>query len=91
MRTALVKSKTTYVEVQDDTAEQIKKETLILESYLDFRGALKQSEVLALDVLKVAEVELDTARKAVSDAVDEVAAFAGDDAAQRATLELKRR
>ena len=84
------KIKDTYIEVQEDTADQIKKEHLILESYLDFRGALKQSEVLALDVLKVAEVELDTARKKVTEAVDAVAAYTGTDPAERATLELKR-
>ena len=84
------KIKDTYLEVQEDTAEQIRKEHLILEAYLDFRGALKQSEVLALDVLKVAESELDTARKAVTDAVAEVTAFEGNDAAARATLELRR-
>ncbi len=84
------KIKDTYIEVQEDTADQIKKEHLILEAYLDFRGALKQSEVLALDVLKVAEGELEAARQAVTNAVEEVAAYAGDDAAERATLELKR-
>lgn len=84
------KIKDTYLEVQDDTAEQIKKEHLILEAYLDFRGALKQSEVLALDVLKVAEGELESARQEVTGAVAEVANYAGEDAAERSTLELKR-
>jgi len=84
------KIKDTYIEVQEDTADQIKKEHLILESYLDFRGALKQSEVLALDVLKVAEQELESARENVTGAVDAVSAYTGEDAAERATLELKR-
>ena len=84
------KIKDTYLEVQSDTADQIQKEHLILEAYLDFRGALKQSEVLALDVLKVAEGKLETAREAVTAASKEVTDYTGDDAATRATLELKR-
>ena len=46
------KIKDTYLDVQKDTKTQIEKERLILEAYMDFRGALKNSEVLALDVLK---------------------------------------
>lgn len=84
------KIKDVYLEVQDETANQIEREGKILEAYLDFRGAMKQSEVLALDVLKVAAGKLDAARGAVSDAVAKLGAYAGDDAAERATLELTR-
>jgi hypothetical protein len=84
------KIKDLYLEVQEETANQIDRERTILESYLDFRGALKQSEVLALDVLKTGEEKLNAAREAVSTAVATVEAYTGDDAAERATLELKR-
>lgn len=84
------KIKDLYLEVQDETANQIERERTILESYLDFRGALKQSEVLALDVLKTGEEKLNAAREAVSTAVSAVEGYTGDDAAERATLELKR-
>ena len=84
------KIKDLYLEVQSETANQIERERTILEAYLDFRGALKQSEVLALDVLKTAEEKLNGARDAVSAAVAAVEAYAGEDAAERATLELKR-
>ena len=44
-----------YLDVTKDTKGQIDREHTILEAYLDYRGALKQSEVLALEVLKVAD------------------------------------
>ncbi len=56
------KIKDTYLDVQKDTKNQIEKERLILEAYMDFRGALKNSEVLALDVLKTAEGKLEEAK-----------------------------
>ncbi|MEM7661867.1 MAG: cell surface protein [Pseudomonadota bacterium] len=84
------KIKDLYLEVQTETANQIEREQAILEAYLDFRGALKQSEVLALDVLKTGEAKLESARGTVQEAVGVVEAFEGDDAAERAALELKR-
>ena len=84
------KIKDTYLEVQEETDNQIIREKAILEAYLDFRGALKNSEVLALEVLATAEGKLKAARERVQAAVAEVEAFEGDDAAGRAALELKR-
>ncbi len=84
------KIKELYLEVARDTQDQVQRETRILEAYRDFRGALKQSEVLALEVLKTAEGKLDAAKSMVGAAVDKVTAFTGDDAAERARLELDR-
>lgn len=84
------KIKDTYLEVQDETANQIDRERRILEAYLDFRGAMKQSEVLALEVLKAAEGKLNAARGDVKVSVDALAGYAGEDPAERATLELAR-
>ena len=84
------KIKDLYLEVQEETANQIERERTILEAYLDFRGAMKQSEVLALDVLQTAQKKLTEARADVTEAVATVEAFTGDDAAERATLELQR-
>lgn len=84
------KIKDLYLEVQDETANQIERERAILEAYLDFRGALKQSEVLALEVLDVAEGKLDGARADVNAAVAKVAGYLGEDPAERAKLELFR-
>lgn len=79
-----------YLEVAGETQGQVERETRILEAYRDFRGALKQSEVLALDVLKTAEEKLAEAKARLKSAADIVAGFAGDDAAARAGLELDR-
>jgi hypothetical protein len=84
------KIKDIYLEVQDETANQIDREQKILEAYLDFRGAMKQSEVLALEVLKTAEGKLTEARAAVAQAVAALAAYAATDPAGRAMLELAR-
>ncbi len=84
------KIKDLYLEVAKDTNDQVEREGRILEAYRDFRGALKQSEVLALEVLEIAEGHLDGAKTAVSKAVDTVTAFTADDPAERAKLELAR-
>ena len=84
------KIKDLYLEVQKETKLQIEKEHLILEAYMDFRGAMKQSEVLALEVLKTAEGHLEQKKVAVSEAAATVAAYTGEEAAVRADLELKR-
>ena len=63
---------------------------MILQAYLDFRGALKESEVLALQVLKVAEAELEAAQAKLKAAVEAVEQASGDDLVARAKLELAR-
>jgi len=80
----------TYLEVAKDTKANIEREHVILEAYLDFRGALKQAEVAALEVLKIAEGKLDAAKTALATAADAVKAYAGEDPAERAKLELAR-
>ncbi len=84
------KIKKTYLDVTASAQDQIQREHLILESYRDFRGALKESEVLAFEVLKKGEAELEAARQAVVDANAVVTAFTGEDLAERARLELAR-
>ena len=82
--------KETYLEVAGDSKEQIERELTILEAYQDFRGALKSSEVLALEVLKKAETKWDAAKDELGKANAAVEAYEGDDLAERATLELAR-
>jgi hypothetical protein len=84
------KIKDTYIDVQKDTKVQIEKEFRILEAYMDFRGAMKQSEVLALEVLKTAEQRLEDAKAKMTAASDAVAAYAGTEPAERSKLELAR-
>jgi len=82
--------RTTYLEVARDTKANIERETVILEAYRDFRGALKQAEVAALEVLKSAEARLDAAKAGLKTAADAVAGYAGTEPAERAKLELVR-
>ncbi len=84
------KIKGTYLDVAKDTKDQIQREHVILEAYRDFRGAVKESEVLALELLSKAEAQLAVARSALEEASRTVAAHQGDDAAERARLELAR-
>ncbi|MEM9741403.1 MAG: cell surface protein [Pseudomonadota bacterium] len=84
------KIKETYLEVASDSADQIEREKTILNAYQDFRGAMKEAEILALDVLKVAEGEWEAAKERLDDAMKAVDADPGQDLAARARLELKR-
>jgi len=80
----------TYKEVARATKDQIEREQTILDSYRDFRGALKQAEVQALEILNIATDRLDASKAALEAASNEVSSFAGDDPAAKARLELAR-
>ena len=84
------KIKRTYSEVAKDTLDQVQRERLILDAYQDFRGALKESEVLALEVLKKAEGNLNAAREHMQAASSEVEQAATLEPAEKARLELAR-
>ncbi|MBA5777711.1 cell surface protein [Stappia sp. F7233] len=84
------KIRDTYTGVAHDTRDQIEREQRILEAYRDFRGALKQAEVLALEVLNTATGRLDTSKMKLEAASKAVAAASGGDAAEKARLELAR-
>jgi hypothetical protein len=84
------KVKAIYLDVTKGTRDQIEREHVILEAYRDYRGALKQAEVLALEVLKTATAKLDGERAALKEASDKVANYAGAEPAERARLELTR-
>jgi hypothetical protein len=80
----------TYVAVAADSADQIRREQRILAAYQDYRGAYKQAQILALEVLQKAEVKLEEAKTALKSAAEAVAGFSGGEAADRARLELAR-
>jgi hypothetical protein len=84
------KIKDTYLDVTSSTNDQIQRENRILEAYQDFRGAMKESEVLALEILKKAEKNLADAKQGLADAMQAVEAFSGTDAPERARLEMAR-
>jgi hypothetical protein len=85
------KIKKTYLEVAADTRDQVERERVILSAYQDFRGALKEAEVLAFEVLEEAEAELTRTKAGLDDAMKAVAAHEDkDDLVGRAKLELAR-
>lgn len=84
------KIRDTYLDVSRDTKDQIDREHTILEAYRDFRGALKQAEVMALEVLDIAQGKLDERKAALKAAADELTNFAEGTPADRARLEMAR-
>jgi hypothetical protein len=84
------KIKDTYLDVAKDTRDQIEREQIILDAYRDFRGALKEAEILALQVLAKAEEHLQHRKAALEAAMRDVDSDGGDDPVARARLELAR-
>lgn len=82
--------RTTYVEVSRDTKDQVEREHAILEAYRDFRGALKEAEVMAYEVLQKAEARLKTARDSMDEASKAVEAASAAAPPERARFELAR-
>lgn len=80
----------TYLDVARDTKDQIEREHRIFNAYADFRGALKQAQVHALEVLETAEKKLAAAKAALNGANATVEAYAGSQASERARLEMAR-
>jgi hypothetical protein len=84
------KIKETYIEVSADTKDQMERENLILESYRDFRGALKESQVMAFQVLKKAETQVEVAKTRLEEATKALESNTSEDRATIARLELTR-
>lgn len=84
------KIKSTYLDVARDTKDQVSRERLIFDAYRDFRGALKESEVMALEVLRKAEERLSGAKQHLEAAAKAVEQATTVEPAERAKLELTR-
>lgn len=84
------KIKETYLDVTGDTKDQIERETKIIESYKDFRVALKEAQVMAFQLLKKAETEVEAAKGRLTSASKVVESYTGGDRAEIARLELDR-
>ncbi len=82
--------KDTYLDVAKDAKEQIQREQTILDAYRDFRGALKESQVLGFNVLKKAEDSLTAKRAELQTASDTLKADAATDREATAVLEMAR-
>lgn len=84
------KIKKTYDEVTRDTREQIDREVAILEGYRDFRGALKEAQVMAYQMLKKAEARLEEAKAKLEEASKTLETNTDKDQVAIAKLELAR-
>ena len=84
------KIKETYLAVSADTRDQMEREDKILESYKDFRGALKEAQVTAFQLLKKAEWVLDAAKSRLEEAAARLEQYVGEDREEIARLELAR-
>jgi len=82
--------KKSYLDVAADSKDQIEREARILNAYQDFRGAIKEAEILSLEILKQAEAQLNTAKGKLEQASEAIESFEGDDLSARAKLELAR-
>ena len=82
--------KKTYNEVTHDSRDQIDREVTILESYRDFRGALKEAQVMAYEVLKKAENQLQEAKTRLEEASKALETNTDTDQVVIAKLELAR-
>ena len=80
----------TYLDVAKETRNQIRREAKILKAYRDYRGAYKQAQVLAMELLETADARLAEIKTVLKDASDKVAAFQGKSPSERATLEMER-
>ncbi|MBC2380808.1 merozoite surface protein 3b [Pseudomonas sp. WS 5106] len=79
-----------YLQVCKSANDQIARESVILESYMDFRMAMKAAEVDAQHVLSVAAQALEQRTLALNDANAQVTAAEQLQPAQRSALELRR-
>ena len=79
-----------YLQVCKSANEQITRESVVLEAYMDFRMAMKAAEVDAQQVLAVAGKALEQRTQALNDAGAQVTAADTAEPARRASLELQR-
>ncbi|MEO3728031.1 merozoite surface protein 3b [Pseudomonas syringae] len=79
-----------YLQVCKSANDQIARESVVLEAYMDFRMAMKAAEVDAQQVLAVAGKALEQRTQALNDASALVSAAETSEPARRASLELQR-
>lgn len=79
-----------YLEVAKDSNDQITRERAILEAYQDFRMGLKQAEIDAQELMKIANEHLEQSKHTLEQAQQQVEQYQGGDDAERSRLELLR-
>jgi len=78
-----------YQDVAKSTKDQLEREQVIMDGYIDFRFSLKEAEILAREVLEVQVAQLDAAKAHLAASQKAVDDFTGDDS-ERLRLELAR-
>jgi hypothetical protein len=79
-----------YKKVARDTKDQLDREEVIMDGYIDFRFALKESDVLAREVLEKQKPIYAAAQEKLAAAQKAIDAFTGPNEADKARLELNR-
>ena len=79
-----------YQEVCKDTKDQLEREQVIMDGYIDFRFALKEAEILARELLEKQLPNLEAAKQTLADAQKAVNDYTGDDESEKSRLELRR-
>jgi hypothetical protein len=79
-----------YQQVYEDTKGQLEKEDAIMDSYIDFRFALKNAEILAQEVLKEQETNLQNSEAKLKEAENKFSGYSGDNHAEKSSLQLER-
>ncbi len=80
----------TYQDVCKDTKDQLEREKLIMDGYIDFRFALKEAEIVAREVLEKQIPITEAAKQNLAAAQTELTNYQGQDESQKSRLELKR-
>ena len=79
-----------YLDVSEDTKGQLDNENEIMEGYMDFRFALKDAEILAQEVLKTQEANLENVRQELQQKNEAFSSYKGDDEAEKSRLQMAR-
>ncbi|MCO6047485.1 cell surface protein [Aeoliella sp. ICT_H6.2] len=79
-----------YQDVCKETKNQLDREEVIMDGYIDFRFALKEAEIMARELLQEQLPHLEAAKKSLADAQQAVSDYSGDDESQQSRLELQR-
>lgn len=80
----------TYKKVAADTKDQLDREDAIMDGYIDFRFALKESEIAARELFEKFVPDYEKSKDALADAQKAIDDFKTEDLAQKSRLELKR-
>ena len=82
--------KKTYLQVSQETGNQIEREHIILNAYQDFRFGLKQAQITAEELVQIATSRLEECKDKLALAIADVDNFSEDDHLAKARLELIR-